>query len=36
MRQTEVHTARVSSPAVMMFVTPGEGTENREEPPRKG
>lgn len=30
------HTARVHSPAVMMFITPGEGTENREEPPRKG
>ncbi len=30
------HTARVHSPAVMLFVTPGEGTENREEPPRKG
>ena len=30
------HTARVHSPAVMLFVTPGEGTENREEPPGKG
>ncbi len=30
------HTARIHSPAVMLFITPGEGTENREEPPRKG
>ena len=28
------HTARVHSPAVMLFATPGEGTENRETPPR--
>lgn len=26
------HTARVSQPTRMLFVTPGEGTENREEP----
>ncbi len=26
------HTARVSGPATMLFVTPGEGTENREQP----
>ncbi len=30
------HTARVHTPAVMLFITPGEGTENLEEPPRKG
>ncbi len=30
------HTARIHSPAAMLFITPGEGTENREEPPRKG
>ena len=27
------HTARVHAPTTMMFVTPGEGTENREAPP---
>ncbi len=30
------HTARVHSPTVMLFITPGEGTENREQPPRRG
>ena len=30
------HTARVHSPAVMLLITPGERTENREEPPPKG
>ena len=30
------HTARIHSPAVMLFITPGEGTENLEDPPRKG
>jgi len=28
------HTARVREPAQMLFVTPGEGTENRQEPNR--
>ncbi len=28
------HTARVHAPTVMLFITPGEGTENREQPPR--
>ncbi len=28
------HTARVREPSQMLFVTPGEGTENREQPPR--
>ena len=28
------HTARVREPTQMLFVTPGEGTENREEPVR--
>ena len=28
------HTARVHEPTQMLFVTPGEGTENREEPVR--
>jgi len=27
------HTARVSAPARMLFITPGEGTENSEAPP---
>lgn len=27
------HTARVSQPTRMLFMTPGEGTENRAEPP---
>lgn len=27
------HTARVAEPTAMLFVTPGEGTENRESPP---
>ena len=26
------HTARISTPAQMLFITPGEGTENRSEP----
>ena len=30
------HTGRVHSPTVMLFITPGEGTENLEEPPREG
>ena len=30
------HTARVHNRAATMFITPGEGIENREEPPRKG
>lgn len=29
------HTARVHSRTVMLFITPGEGTENREKPPPK-
>ena len=28
------HTARISEPTRMLFITPGEGTENREEPER--
>lgn len=28
------HTARVNASASMLFVTPGEGTENKEQPPR--
>ena len=28
------HTAKVASPATMLFVTPGQGTENRAEPVR--
>ena len=28
------HTARINTPTTMLFVTPGEGTENREEPVR--
>ena len=28
------HTARVNTEAQMMFITPGEGTENREQPVR--
>ena len=32
--QNTWHTARVRSNAVMMFVTPGEGTINAEEPVR--
>ena len=27
------HTAKVHAPTTMLFVTPGEGTENRESPP---
>ena len=27
------HTARISEPTMMVFVTPGEGTENVEQPP---
>ena len=27
------HTAKVRSPSTMLFVTPGQGTENREQPP---
>lgn len=27
------HTAKVHSPTTMLFVTPGQGTENREQPP---
>lgn len=27
------HTARISAPCTMLFITPGEGTENREHPP---
>ncbi len=26
------HTAKVHAPTMMLFVTPGEGTENRESP----
>ena len=29
------HTARVNSPTTMLFVTPGQGTENREQPRRE-
>ena len=32
--QNTWHTARIRRHSVMMFVTPGEGTENREEPRR--
>lgn len=28
------HTAKINTPTTMLFVTPGEGTENREEPVR--
>jgi mannose-6-phosphate isomerase-like protein (cupin superfamily) len=28
------HTAKISSPTQMMFITPGEGTENKEQPVR--
>lgn len=28
------HTARINTPTTMIFVTPGQGTENREEPIR--
>ena len=28
------HTARINTPTTMIFVTPGQGTENREEPVR--
>ena len=34
--QNTWHTARVRRHSVMMFVTPGEGTENRAEPHRGG
>jgi len=30
------HTARVSEPVRMLFITPGAGTENREQPPDTG
>lgn len=30
------HTARVRSPTWMLFITPGEGTDNREQPVRGG
>lgn len=30
------HTARVHTPTTMIFVTPGEGTENREQPGSRG
>ena len=30
------HTAKVHSPTQMLFITPGQGTENREQPVRDG
>lgn len=30
------HTARMNAPTRMLFVTPGQGTENREQPERAG
>jgi len=30
------HTAKIRKPTQMMFVTPGEGTDNREQPVRQG
>jgi len=30
------HTARVRAPSTMLFVTPGQGTENRVDPDRNG
>lgn len=30
------HTARISKTCSMLFITPGEGTENRSEPPKLG
>lgn len=30
------HTAKVHAATTMLFITPGEGTENRESPPRPG
>ena len=30
------HTARVTSPTTMLFITPGEGTLNAEQPDRSG
>lgn len=29
------HTAEIDAPTTMLFMTPGEGTENREQPPRR-